>query len=67
MAPWKGIKLEHFLTPHTKINSKWIKDLSIRPETITFLKENIGRTVFDINHSNNFWDLSLKVKKQEHK
>ena len=55
--------------PHTsyKINSKWIKDLSIRPETITFLKENIGRTVFDINHSNNFWDLSLKVKKQEHK
>ena len=67
MAPWKGIKLEHFLTPHTKINSKWVKDLSIRPETITFLKENIGRTVFDINHSNNFWDLSLKVKKQEHK
>ena len=67
MAPWKGIKLEHFLTPHTKINSKWIKDLSIIPETITFLKENIGRTVFDINHSNNFWDLSLKVKKQEHK
>ena len=67
MAPWKGIKLEHFLTPHTKINSKWIKELSIRPETVTFLKENMGRTVFDINHSNNFWDLSLKVKKQKHK
>ena len=63
MAPWKGIKLEHFLTPHTKINSKWIKDLSIRPETVTFLKENIGRTVFDINHSKIFFDPAPRVMK----
>ena len=61
-TPWERIKLEHFLTPHTKINSKWIKNLTIRPEIIKFLKENIGRTVYDINHSNNFWDLSLKAK-----
>ena len=58
---YKRMKLKHFLTPCTKINSKWIKDLNVRPESIKLLEKNISRTLNDINQSNILYDSPPRV------
>ena len=50
------MKLEQSVAPYTKINSKWIKDVNVRPDTVKLLEENIGRTLYDINHSKILFD-----------
>ena len=70
IATYKRMKLEYFPTPYTKMNSTWVKNLNVRPETVKLLEENIGRTLYDINHSKILYDpryrvMEIKIKINE--
>ena len=62
LATCERMKLHYYVTPYTKINSKWIKDLSVRPETIKLLEKNIRNKLLDIGLGNDFLDLTPKAK-----
>ena len=66
-ATCKRMKLDHFLRPYTKINSKWMKDLNMRQETIKTLVENIGSNLFDTGHSNYLLDMSPEARETKPK
>ena len=64
------MKLEHSLTPHTKTNSKQIKDLNVRPDTVKLLEENMGRTLYDIKHNEILFDpppREMEINKNKNK
>ena len=65
IATCKRVKLDYSLIPSTEINSKWIKDLNVRPETIKLLKENLGSMLFGIGHRNIFLDLSPQARERK--
>ena len=63
----RKMKLDHLLISHTRINSKWIKDLNVRPETIKILEENIGSKILDMAHSNTLSDISPQARETKEK
>ena len=63
----RKMKLDHLLTSHTRINSKWIKDFNIRPETIKIVEQNIGSKISDIGHSNILSDISPQARETKEK